>query len=370
MWLVLFGLQVFILLRKGVFFDRWLRRCRILAALLVFSFYFVFLLVPVGLWAFRTSVYPVDPGSAARAVSRLVAPGPSLFSLCSFVLIKNIPAYGLVLGSPLVQRLLPSFSVSSPVMYKLAILGDQPLVTLVSTDSFRDKLGFSFTTHPISTMVALSMFKASFPTDANVAVIGCLTSLLSDISVPKTEKNREVYLSMFVRLLCSALLLLICFFCFSRAVLDRSWRVGIGSVAVPRGCPGDRGASDSSHSALGLQVRHDSGSGGFWFSSVSCLCCPLLPSLQLCLQPHLSALSLGDPRVRVFPHFAMDSGMLSSNGSTMTTATSSKFREFIMDQLLDALAYFEMWRVPLEITLDENSNEAVRKLHRGDCPGG
>ncbi len=80
-------------------------------------------------------------------------------------------------------------------MYKLAILGDQPLVHLVSADSFRDKLGFSYTTHPISTMVSLTMFKSSLPSDANVAVIGCLTTLLSDISVPKTEKSREVYQS-------------------------------------------------------------------------------------------------------------------------------------------------------------------------------
>ncbi len=54
--------------------------------------------------------------------------------------------------------------------------------------------------------------------------------------------------------------------------------------------------------------------------------------------------------------------MLSSNGSTMTSAASTKFREFLLDQLLDALAYFEMRKVPREITLDENSNEAVRKL--------
>ena len=82
-------------------------------------------------------------------------------------------------------------------MFKLAILGDQPLVNLVSSDSFRDRLGFAYTTHPISTMVALTMFKSSLPPDANVAVIGCLTSLLSDISVPKTEKTREVYQSGF-----------------------------------------------------------------------------------------------------------------------------------------------------------------------------
>ena len=90
------------------------------------------------------------------------------------------------------------FLLTPLIMFKLAILGDQPLVHLVSTDSFRDKLGFAYTTHPISTMAALTMLKGSLPPDASVAVIGCLTSLLSDISVPKTEKNREVYLSRFL----------------------------------------------------------------------------------------------------------------------------------------------------------------------------
>ncbi len=106
-------------------------------------------------------------------------------------------------------------------MFKLAILGDQPLVHLMSTDSFRSKLGFSYTTHPISTMVALTMFKGSLPPDANVAVIGCLTSLLSDISVPKTEKNRVVYLSrsLLFFLLPSTFCHLICFFCFPERFL-------------------------------------------------------------------------------------------------------------------------------------------------------
>ena len=64
----------------------------------------------------------------------------------------------------------------------------------------------------------------------------------------------------------------------------------------------------------------------------------------------------------MLPHFAMDTGMLSSNGSTMTSSASGKFRDFLLEQLLDALAYFEMRSVPREITLDENSNESVRKL--------
>ncbi len=95
-----------------------------------------------------------------------------------------------------------------------------------------------------------------------------------------------------------------------------------------------------------------------------CVCAytPITLSSVFAFQSHLAALSLGDPRVRVCPHFAMDTGMLSSNGSTMTSAASSKFREFVLEQLLDALAYFEMRRVPLEITIDENSNETVRKL--------
>ena len=71
---------------------------------------------------------------------------------------------------------------------------------------------------------------------------------------------------------------------------------------------------------------------------------------------------MSDPRVRVLPHFAMDTGMLSSNGTTMTSATSGNFQTFLLDQILDSLAYFEMRRVPIEIRLDENSNEAVSKL--------
>ena len=46
----------------------------------------------------------------------------------------------------------------------------------------------------------------------------------------------------------------------------------------------------------------------------------------------------------------------------MTSASSSKFRDFLLDQLLDALAYFEMRKVPRVIILDENSNEPVVKL--------
>ncbi len=286
------------------------------------SGFFFFFSIPAGaggLPASRPSAYPVDPGSAARAVSRPVAPGPSLFSLCSFVLIKIIPAYGLALGGPLVQRLLLRPTPRS-VMFKLAILGDQPLVSLVSSDSFRDKLGFSFTTHPISTMVALSMFKASLPAEANVAVIGCLTSLLCDISVPKTEKNREVYLSKIVRPLVP---LFCCYWCVP-LVLSERFLIDLGEsvsglllsregvrVIVVRPTLRTR---PSAYKSDMIQIQVGRGPP----------CCPLLPWLPLCLQSHLSALSLGDPRVGVLPHFAMDSGMLSSNGSTMTSATTSK----------------------------------------------
>ncbi len=84
-------------------------------------------------------------------------------------------------------------------MFKLAILGDLRLVTLVSSDSFRDRLGFQFTTHPVSTLLSLSHFhfKDMVPEDVDVVVLGCLSTLLSDVPVVKTEK-RDVSLSRFL----------------------------------------------------------------------------------------------------------------------------------------------------------------------------
>ncbi len=84
-------------------------------------------------------------------------------------------------------------------MFKLAILGDLRLVTQVLSDSFRDRLGFQFTMHPVSTLHSLSLFHFNdmVPEDVDMLVLGCLSTLLSDVPVVKTEK-RDVSLSRFL----------------------------------------------------------------------------------------------------------------------------------------------------------------------------
>ncbi len=77
------------------------------------------------------------------------------------------------------------------------------------------------------------------------------------------------------------------------------------------------------------------------------------------VQVHLKAMESSNPRIRVLPHFSMDPGMLGKDGVSMSPASGEKFLQFLADQLLDVLGYFEMRDTPVEINLDENSNEAT-----------
>ncbi len=76
------------------------------------------------------------------------------------------------------------------------------------------------------------------------------------------------------------------------------------------------------------------------------------------VQVLLKAMESSNPRIRVLPHYSMDPGMLGKDGVSMSPASSEKFLKFLADQLLDILGYFEMRDTPVEINLDENSNEA------------
>ena len=76
-----------------------------------------------------------------------------------------------------------------------------------------------------------------------------------------------------------------------------------------------------------------------------------------------------NPRVRVLPHFAMTSEMLSKDGFSMTASTIEKYRAFLADQFMDALGFFEMRQIPVTVDLDENSNEGGSKLPATSTPG-
>lgn len=76
-------------------------------------------------------------------------------------------------------------------------------------------------------------------------------------------------------------------------------------------------------------------------------------------QPFLNSLDKGQIKMRVMPHFPMESTMLRVDGVSMTTAATASFLTFLASQISDLVSYFvsRNERSQGEVVLDENSNE-------------
>jgi hypothetical protein len=77
-----------------------------------------------------------------------------------------------------------------------------------------------------------------------------------------------------------------------------------------------------------------------------------------------------DPRIRVLPHFALESSMLRADGVSLHSPAKVAFRTFLAQNVPDVVAFFEARdkRTTGLVTIDENSNPELPRVPTPPAP--